>query len=112
MGTLLDEQNLDVQVKISPLELQRQKYILQMKMNKNRENETLSKLQDFRYKLRAEAKTDTNWMSNKLKFHIDSQRAYDVNKAQSYAEKQGTGAKFEDYLVGGDQNKKFSAAYS
>ena len=30
-------------------------------------------------------------MSNTLKFHIDSQRAYDVNKAKEYAERDAFG---------------------
>ena len=60
----------------------------QMKMTKNRENETLAKLGDFKSKLRSkDVKHDEeNWMNNKLRFHIDSQRAYDVNKAASYQE--------------------------
>ena len=51
-------------------------------MTKSRENETLSRLNDFQSKIRSkEVKTDEeNWMNNKLKFHIDSARAYDVNK--------------------------------
>jgi hypothetical protein len=45
-----------------------------MKMTKNRENETLSRLNEFRCKMKSkEVKEDEeNWMNNKLKFHIDS----------------------------------------
>lgn len=45
-----------------------------MKLSKNRENETLSKLEDFTNKIRSkDIRSDSNsWMNNKLKFHIDS----------------------------------------
>ena len=57
-------------------------------MTKNRENETLAKLNDFTSKLKSkEVRTDdANWMNNKLKFHIDSAKAYDVNRAAIQAE--------------------------
>ena len=57
-------------------------------MTKNRENETLAKLNDFTSKLKSkEVRTDdANWMNNKLKFHIDSAKAYDVNRAANQAE--------------------------
>lgn len=57
-----------------------------MKMTKNRENETLAKLNEFSSKLRSKdiKQDEANWMNNKLTFHIDSQRAYDVNKAANY----------------------------
>jgi len=45
-------------------------------------------------------------MAGKLKFHIDSERAYEVNKAASYGASIGTGANFEEYLTKGDVNKK------
>ncbi len=47
-------------------------------------------------------------MNNTLKFHIDSQRAYDVNKAS-----EGVNAnKFENFLTGGNENKKYANAYA
>ena len=75
VGTLLDETNLEVQTKISALDLQRQKFMNQMKHTKTRENETLSKLRDFQAKVKqAKQSTDEDgeWLRNKLKFHIDS----------------------------------------
>lgn len=109
VGTLLDEGNIEVQAKISPLELQRAKYIREMKLSKNRENETMAKLDDFTSKIRSkEVRGDANsWMNNKLKFHIDSQKAYDVNAAAKYLEKQGTGANFDNFKTGG----KYAGAY-
>jgi hypothetical protein len=58
-------------------------------MTRHRENETLAKLSDFTSKIRSKTVKgdDANWMNNKLTFHIDSQRAYDVNKAQAYSER-------------------------
>jgi len=85
-----------VQAKVSALALQREKYLLAKKMNKNRENETLAKLNDFRDSLNPKKLSNDSWMSNKLKFHIDSQRAYDVNKAN---EQKGL-TNFENYVAG------------
>eukprot|EP00347_Sterkiella_histriomuscorum_P018523 403345186 len=112
IGTLLDEQNLNVQVRVSALQLQREKYLRSQKMTKNRENETLSKLNEFASKLRSkEVKTDEqNWMNNKLKFHIDSQKAYDVNRAVSYAEAQASA--FERFAPGGNEKRKYDNAYA
>lgn len=53
-----------------------------------------------------------NWMNNKLKFHIDSARAYNVEKASSYQQTQGTGANFENFVTGGDPTKKYTSAYA
>ncbi len=55
-------------------------------MTKGRENETLARLKDFQSKIKSKEvlHDEENWMNNKLKFHIDSQRAYDVNKALQY----------------------------
>ena len=57
-----------------------------MKNTKRRENETLSKLNDFTSKLRSkEVKTDeSSWMNNKLTFQIDSAKAYAAEKASTY----------------------------
>ena len=118
VGTLLDEGNLDVQARISALALQRQLYINQMKNTKNRENETLARLKQFQNKIRTAKKEardsdddeEGKWMRTKLRFHVDSQRAYDVDKAQQYSEK--AGGKFEDFLAGGDANKKYANAYT
>ena len=86
----------------------------QMKNSQNRQNETIHKLKDFSSKLKSKnVKSDNqSWMNNKLKFHIDSQRAYDVNQASANLNKVGTGANFENFLTGGDINKKYANAYS
>mmetsp|Transcript_9907 Transcript_9907/g.7448 ORF Transcript_9907/g.7448 Transcript_9907/m.7448 type:complete len:118 (+) Transcript_9907:917-1270(+) len=76
VGTLIDEANLDVQAKISPLELQRAKYLKEMKNTKHRENETLAKLQEFKGKLKQK---EADWMSNRLKFNVDSKNAFQLN---------------------------------
>jgi hypothetical protein len=51
-GTLLDEGNLNVQARISPLDLQRQKFINAQKMTRGRENETLARLREFQNKIK------------------------------------------------------------
>lgn len=51
MGTNLDESNIDVQANFSALQLQRQKFLNSMKNTKQRENETMSKFNDFVCKL-------------------------------------------------------------
>ncbi len=113
-GTLLDEANLDVQTRLTPLDIQRQKFINQSKMTKGRENETLARLKEFQSKIKkSKARTEDeeeeeNWMANRLKFHIDSQRAYDVNKATE----QAAASNFENFLTGGNENKKYANAYA
>ena len=45
-------------------------------------------------------------MNNSLRFHIDSQRAYDVNKASEQAGMD----RYEAYVTGG--NKRYEKAYA
>ena len=74
---MLDETNLDVQTKVSALDLQRQKYLRSKKMTKSRENDTLAKLKSFTKKINS-AKSGTTqgknqeWLGREVKFHIDS----------------------------------------
>jgi hypothetical protein len=57
MGSNLDENSLSVQARFTPLQLQRQRFMNQMKNTKHRENETMAKFNDFVSNLRqAEAK--------------------------------------------------------
>jgi hypothetical protein len=79
-------------------------------MTKGRENETLSRLRDFKGKLKSENITadEENWMNNSLRFHIDSQRAYQVNRAQEYQQREG----YENFITGGNENKKYANAYA
>jgi len=102
VGSLLDEANLDFQNKVSALDVQRQKYLRSKKMTKNRENETLARLKGFTKKIN-EAKLgkhqekNCEWLGRELKFHIDSQKAYDVSKASEYGKSIGTGLNFKKY---------------
>ena len=99
-----------MQTRVSALDLQRQKFIMESKLTKRRENETLSRLRDFQSKIRSKdvQGDEENWMNNRLKFHVDSQRAYDVDKAQQYQSKDG----FGNFVTGGNENKKYANAYS
>lgn len=84
MGSNLDDQNLDIQAKFTPLQLQRQKFINQMKNTKSRENETISGLKDFESKLKAgEVPT---WMRDQVSFHVDSEKAYNFDKTKTSME--------------------------
>ena len=62
---------------LSNLELQRMKYI-QNKKTKIHEEEVLEKLNEFRNRLNSQnvQEDPENWMNNKLRFQIDSTRAY------------------------------------
>ena len=41
-------------------------------------------------------------MAKPLKFHVDSEKAYNVQKAKEYEETLGTGKNFEQYVTKGD----------
>ena len=108
MGSNLDESNIDVQSKFSALQIQRQKFLNAMKNTKHRENETMTKLNDFIGKLKSKATKEdpkTKWMTQQVKFHVDSEKAYNVNKAMGYGESVGTGKNFEDFVTKGDPVK-------
>ena len=62
---------------LSNLEKQRLKYI-QNKKTKLHEEDVLSKLNEFRNRINSKSVSENpdNWMNNKLRFQIDSTRAY------------------------------------
>ena len=88
MGTNLDESNIEVQANFSALQLQRQKFLNAMKNTKQRENETMSKFNDFVSKLTKkegpEKEKDVAWMQKPLQFQVTSDKAYQVQKAKEY----------------------------
>jgi hypothetical protein len=81
-------------------------------MTKGRENETLARLKEFSSKIKSrEVKGDKdNWMNNQLRFHIDSQKAYEVNKAS--AGMMANQERFEAFITGGNENKRYANAYA
>ena len=100
MGTNLDVDNIQVQTKFSALQLQRQKFLNAMRNTKQRENETMAKFNDFVSKVNhTKDKTglvsNQQWMAKPLKFHVDSEKAYNVQKAKEYEATVGTGKNFE-----------------
>ena len=108
MGSNLDETNVDVQSKFSVLQIQRQKFLNAMKNTKHRENATMTQLNDFISRLKQkETKSDpkSKWMTQQVKFHVDSEKAYNVNKAIGYGESVGTGKNFEAFVTKGDPLK-------
>jgi len=82
VGTAPDE-SIDISRPLTMLELQRLPYAKNKLKNRKREKDTLDKLEKFKEHLRSkEVKEDEdNWMNNRLKFHIDSERAYGLQKA-------------------------------
>ena len=78
-----------------------------MKNTKHRENETLSKFNDFIDKIKTkETRSDgPNWMKQQVKFHVSSDQAFNVEKAMTYGETIGTGKNFEEFLTKGDPLK-------
>lgn len=84
----IEEHNLDEEEdnKLTPLQKLNQEYIAN-KRGRAPEIETISKLNKFKDKLKQ--KNENSWMTNKLKFHVDSQKAYNINdmkekQAKSY----------------------------
>eukprot|EP01017_Pseudomicrothorax_dubius_P036630 TRINITY_DN5266_c0_g1_i4.p1 TRINITY_DN5266_c0_g1~~TRINITY_DN5266_c0_g1_i4.p1 ORF type:complete len:273 (-),score=100.84 TRINITY_DN5266_c0_g1_i4:61-879(-) len=72
-----NQEQLDEKRLMSNVELKRHKYITGQK-TKMHEDEVLAKLNQFRQKLNSTQlkDDDENWMNNRLRFHIDSAKAY------------------------------------
>ena len=64
VGTNLDRTNAEVRSKVSAFQLQRQKFINQMKNSKLRENETLSRLADFTQKIKTQGESASSWLGH------------------------------------------------
>jgi len=87
VGSAPDE-SIDISKPLSMLEMQRLPFAKNRGKIKRREKDTLQKLEQFKSLLKSkEVKDDEeNWMNNKLKFHIDSERAYGLQKTYSQAQ--------------------------
>jgi hypothetical protein len=83
---------------LTPLEIERAKYRVGKRMDKSREKDTLAKLEKFKSYLHSQDLTvdNDNWMNNKLKFHIDSDRAYTISKAIQAQNQQSELIKIEE----------------
>jgi hypothetical protein len=57
-----------------------------MKNSKQRENETLAKLQDFTQKLKSQ---EEGWTAHQVIFHVDSERAYQVDRINKASKGEG-----------------------
>lgn len=70
----LKDEEADNNIKLTPLQEMRMKYL----KNKRPRNpkEIVEKLNNFVKNLKVMSKEEGNWMNNKLKFHTDSQKAY------------------------------------
>lgn len=62
---------------LSNLELRRLKYATKQRV-KLKESEVIEKLKSFKEKIHSDEviKEEDHWMNNKLKFHVDSARAF------------------------------------
>lgn len=65
---------------LNPLEKHQEKYLHLKKKKQRNTSDTIEKINIFKSKLIQNIKTEDNWMSNKLKFQIDSQNAYSLNE--------------------------------
>ena len=83
-----------------------------MKNTKARENETITKFNDFVSKINkgnkmekkessglADLPTDQKWLTKPLQFAVTSDKAFEVQKAKEYEETIGTGKNFENFAT-------------
>lgn len=63
--------------KLTPLQEMRMKYIKNKRKRNPKDN--VQKMEKFVNNLKSLTKQEGNWMSNKLKFHTDSQKAFSMN---------------------------------
>jgi hypothetical protein len=98
IGTGTDD-TLDISKPLTPLEMHRLPFTQFKGKNRKREMATLSRLEEFKQRLRSQdLKSDEeHWMNNKLKFHIDSERAYGLQKVYDIAASQTQLAKQQDH---------------
>jgi peptidyl-prolyl cis-trans isomerase SDCCAG10 len=73
---LENEDPQEEEQKLTPLQKLNQQY-LNNKRGRVSEIQTIEKLNKFKEKLKS--KNEQSWMNNKLKFHVDSQKAYTIN---------------------------------
>lgn len=94
-----------------------------MKNTKHRENETMSKFNDFLSKInksktgndapiigetespvvsKSILKKGQEWMAKPIKFQVTSDKAYVIQKAKEYEQTVGTGKNFENFVTKGD----------
>jgi peptidyl-prolyl cis-trans isomerase SDCCAG10 len=77
-------QKVEEEVKLTPLQ-KIQKDFLE---NKRYRQSTQDKIQEIeRFKEKLKAPSQDNWMNNKLKFHVDSQKAYNLNDIREKQQK-------------------------
>ena len=65
--------------KLTPLQQYQSKF-LHLKKGRSSGKEAIEKVMKFKDKLKNVKSESENWMNNKLKFHVDSQKAYAINE--------------------------------
>ena len=73
----IEDEDLDDKPILTPLQEMRMKYLKNKRPRNNKEK--AEKLNEFVINLKNLSKQEGNWMSNKLKFHTDSQKAFDIS---------------------------------
>jgi hypothetical protein len=76
------EENEEEEIKPLTVLQRHQAKFLGLKKGATTTKNSMDKLEKFREKLRYSKKDSDNWMSNKLKFHVDSQKAYSMNETK------------------------------
>lgn len=77
----------------TPLQKMNEKY-LNMKKSRQSTKETIEKMERFKDKLKNSKEDENSWMNNKLRFHVDSQKAYAINEGK---EKQAKNFDFDAF---------------
>jgi peptidyl-prolyl cis-trans isomerase SDCCAG10 len=73
----IDDEDLNDKPKLTPLQEMRMKYLKNKRPRNTKEK--AEKLGEFVKNLKNLSKQEGNWMNNKLKFHTDSQKAFNFN---------------------------------
>jgi peptidyl-prolyl cis-trans isomerase SDCCAG10 len=73
----IEDEDLDDKPNLTPLQEMRMKYLKNKRPRNNKEK--AEKLNEFVKNLKTLSKQEGNWMSNKLKFHTDSQKAFNIS---------------------------------
>lgn len=76
----IEDEDSDSKPKLTPLQEMRVKYLKNKRPRNNKEK--AEKLNEFVKNLKTLTKQEGNWMSNKLKFHTDSQKAFNFNDSK------------------------------
>ncbi len=81
-----EEQEENPEKPMTALQRHQSKF-LNIKKKRDYTVETIQKIDKFKEKLKSNKSDGKNWMSNKLKFHVDSAKAYQINETNEKMKK-------------------------